>query len=216
MDYRTGTRSDLDFPPSRRPRNYDDDDLYERRSDTRSQPRRAPPVKDYEEVDISVRDRERNRASDRVPAFMREDRQRTEAGPMVLRQREVETFDQRRRPPPPVRRPSSSSSEERIRPPYPRYTDPRPDVHVDVDTRISHRRRRSPTPERSPEREREIRIIERERERVPSPSPSPPPPPRAPPVVRGPTMEREVITHYTDIDHGKLEPARCQHFGIGR
>lgn len=44
----------------------------------------------------------------------------------------------------------------------------------------------------------------------PSRSPSPQPPPQ-PQVVKGPTIEREVITHYTDIDHGEsivntLEP----------
>lgn len=44
------------------------------------------------------------------------------------------------------------------------------------------------------------RIVERERERYSSPSPSPPPPPQ---VVRGPIVEREVITHYTDVDHGE-------------
>jgi hypothetical protein len=57
-------------------------------------------------------------------------------------------------------------------------------------------RRRSPSP---PVREHiHTRIVEREKEREPSPSPSPPP------VVRAPTIEREVITHYTDIDHGKF------------
>ncbi|KAK6820704.1 hypothetical protein PG987_015104 [Apiospora arundinis] len=55
-----------------------------------------------------------------------------------------------------------------------------------------------------PERER-IRIIQRERERIPSPSPSPPPPPAPPAVIRGPTIEREVITHYRDIDHGVIK-----------
>lgn len=62
-------------------------------------------------------------------------------------------------------------------------------------------RRRSPSPLIDRER---IRIIEHEREieRIPSPSPSPSPSP--PPVIRGPRIEREVITHYTGIDHGKL------------
>jgi hypothetical protein len=67
-------------------------------------------------------------------------------------------------------------------------------------------RRRSPSPRavryvEPSDTSEHIRIIERERERVPSPSPSPPP---APPVVRGPVIEREVITHYTDIDHGEF------------
>ncbi|MBE3042547.1 hypothetical protein IMZ48_08205 [Candidatus Bathyarchaeota archaeon] len=35
--------------------------------------------------------------------------------------------------------------------------------------------------------------------RRPSPSPSPPPPPPQPQVI-----EREIITHYTDVDHGEF------------
>jgi hypothetical protein len=90
-----------------------------------------------------------------------------------------------------------------------------PDEEIDFRARVVEKirspsvaRRRSPSPTRNvryvePDNTSEhIRIIERERgrERVPSPSPSPPP---APPVVRGPVIEREVITHYTDIDHGE-------------
>lgn len=54
--------------------------------------------------------------------------------------------------------------------------------------------------EREPVEHEHIHIVERERERererAPQRSPSPPP------VVRGPTIERDVITHYTDVDHG--------------
>lgn len=61
-------------------------------------------------------------------------------------------------------------------------------------------RRRSPEWKES-QRETE-RIHTRIVRRSPSPSPSPPPPPPQPQVVRGPVIEREVITHYTDVDHG--------------
>lgn len=204
-------------PPRRR---EDDVEMYERREERRSPPRRAP-VRDYEETDVSIRE-------SRTPAFLRDEpSRRTDAGPLVLRSREIETIDRRRpRSPSPVhvreriieRSPSMPPVErtrtriierERERSPSPppmlmprpRFIERSPSPpDVRVDTRIVERRReRSPTPER--ERER-IRIIQRERSRPPSPSPSPPPPPPAPPVIRGPTIEREVITHYRDFDHG--------------
>jgi hypothetical protein len=28
-------------------------------------------------------------------------------------------------------------------------------------------------------------------------------------VIRGPTIEREVITHYRDVDHGKISKSYC-------
>ncbi|TDZ15053.1 hypothetical protein Cob_v012031 [Colletotrichum orbiculare MAFF 240422] len=83
----------------------------------------------------------------------------------------------------------------------------------EVESReVARPRQRTPSPvypfavPPPPARERSrvgVRVVERERERerIPSPSPSPPPPP-APQVIRGPTIEREVITHYRDIDHG--------------
>lgn len=180
---------------------------------TRSPPPRSRSrvaVRD-EEIDVRVRERDTNR----TPAFLREDARRTEAGPMVLRQRDVETVDRHRRSPSPVRyreerlvrRPKSVSpppmreehehlrfvERERVRSPsVVRRRSPSP-----IPVRFVERPRRSPSP---PAREHiHTRIVERERERMPSPSPSPPPPP---PVIRGPTVEREVITHYTDIDHG--------------
>ena len=171
------------------------------------------------EVDVRIRERERE--GDRMPAFLREDARRTEAGPMVLRKRDVETFDRHVRDPSPVR-----VREERIvrraKSVSPPHLHDHEHEHERSRTRVVERervrspsvvRRRSPSPrvvryverrERSPspvEREHEhirTRIIERERDRAPSPSPSPSPPP----VVRGPTIERNVITHYTDIDHG--------------
>lgn len=155
----------------------------------------------------------RTREGDRMPAFLREDGRRTEAGPVILR-REVESVDVHRdRSPSPVRyreerlvrRPRSDSPQsrhgghehervkivekERVRSPsLSRARSPSPRAVRFVE------RPRSPTVD---EREHiHTRIVETERERVPSPSPSPPP------VVRGPTIEREVITHYTDVDHG--------------
>ncbi|KAI0125284.1 hypothetical protein BJ170DRAFT_598103 [Xylariales sp. AK1849] len=221
--YRDGPRR----PP---PREYDDVEIYERREERRSSPPRRAPVREYEDTEISIRERDR---VERTPAFLREEPRR-EAGPLVLRSREVETIDRRRpRSPSPVReeerimirrrsispgplpertRTRIVERETRERSPAPpsmamerrpRFIERSPSPpemrDVRVDTRIIERRReRSPTPER----EQEIRIIQRERTRVPSPSPSPPPPPPPPQVIRGPTIEREVITHYRDIDHG--------------
>lgn len=102
-----------------------------------------------------------------------------------------------------VRSPSRGPPMERMRP---RFVERSPSPPMErVRTRIVERERereRSPSP---PEMERSrLRIIEHERERYPSPSPSPPPPSPDPPVIRGPTIEREVITHYRDIDHGVI------------
>lgn len=199
-------------------------------------PRRSAP--ELEEVDyrrrtVAISPPPRSRVSeDRTPAFLREDARRTEAGPMVLRQRQVETIDRHRpRSPSPIsrvreerliRRPRSVSpsfhdhehersrtkitERERVREPsQPPKRDPSPRVI----RYIERPRPRSPSPPPPPqveERERiRTRIVERERERIPSPSPSPsPPPPPKPEIIKGPIIEREVITHYTDIDHGKL------------
>jgi len=190
----------------------------------------APPPR------VAVREREYDvERESRVPAFMRDDGRRNDAGPLVLRQRDVETVERPRRRSPPPMRVRETRVMERARsvsPPPRREFIERDDVRVRtverervrspsrgpsverVRTRIVERER-SPSPQRvrarfverersvSPvEREREhIRIVHRERERSPSPSPSPPPPP--PQVIRGPRIEREVITHYRDIDHGE-------------
>ncbi|RYP77532.1 hypothetical protein DL771_001105 [Monosporascus sp. 5C6A] len=216
MSYARSSRSDLDDRdyPSRRgpPRGYDDADRFDRR-EFRGSPRHAPaPVREYEDVG----------RDDRVPSFLREDHRKADSGQLVLRAREVETVDRRRpRSPSPqpltryVERPRSLSPPRRsVSRPRPRYIERSPspspqrerDVRVDIDSRIIERRRpRSPTPDR--ERDRIRIMMERERARSPSSSPSPPPPPPAPPVIKGPTIEREVITHYRDIDHG-VERAR--------
>ncbi|KAK0729996.1 hypothetical protein B0H67DRAFT_478186 [Lasiosphaeris hirsuta] len=172
------------------------------------------PSRRRQDVDVRIREPER----DRLPSFLREER-RPEQGPLVLRQREVETVERRRRSPSPVRvreariitRARSVSPPQRMR-----SRSRAPDLER-LRTRILERdRSSSPEPDRervrtttriidrahspSPTREH-IRIIKREQEsRRPSPSPSPPPQ-----VIKGPVVEREVITHYTDVNHGMID-----------
>jgi hypothetical protein len=163
--------------------------------------RRAPP-RDYDELDVRVRDR----VNDRVPAWLqREENRRPEPGQMVLRQREVETVEQRR-PPSPVQVTQRIIQRTRSVSPAPRRTEE--DVRFrrvvrepsrGPGERIRFIETRSRTP--SPEVRERIRIVEREKERAPSPAPPPRPP--TPKVIKGPTIEREVITHYRDIDHGR-------------
>ncbi|OIW30566.1 hypothetical protein CONLIGDRAFT_283852 [Coniochaeta ligniaria NRRL 30616] len=204
---------------------YEELDHYERE-------RSRAGVREYEsDVDVRVRDRERER--DRVPAFMREDVRRTDTGPLVLRARDVETVERPRRRSPSMTRVRAETREvvraRSVTPPPRRREVERDDVEIRTRTierervrspsRVRARfveRERSPSPEpvrtryvarrRSPsplvDRER-IRIIEHERERARTPSPSPSPSP--PPVIRGPRIEREVITHYTGIDHGVIQ-----------
>lgn len=192
---------------------FDDRDAYYSAAPT---PPRAP-VREYES------DRE-----SRVPAFLREDARRNEStGPLVLRQRDVETMERSRRrsptPPPPRRAEMTERDEVRIRE-VERERVRSPSRGPPVERRRTRfvERERSPSPphmppERMPvrfvERERSlspvdrgreehIRIVRQERGRSPSCSPSPHPPP-PPPVIRGPTIERDVVTHYRDIDHGE-------------
>ncbi|KAK4239171.1 hypothetical protein C8A03DRAFT_43189 [Achaetomium macrosporum] len=167
----------------------------------REAPRRPPA--DYDEVDIRVRERE-----DRLPHFMREENRRAEPGPLVLRQREVETIERPRpRSPSPVR--VRERIVERARSVSP------PSRRLDEEVRfrrVVREQSRGPTerirfvPPRSrspsPDVQERIRIVEREKERAPSPAPPPRPP--TPKVIKGPTIEREVITHYRDIDHGMV------------
>lgn len=179
---------------------------------------RRAPVREYEDdlsVDVNIRERDRDRI-ERVPAFLRDDGRRAEAGPMVLRAREVETIDRRRprSPSPQVRFRERIVERERERVPSPlperrpvrfieRSPSP-PPARVQVVERVERRQR-----ERSPSLDRDLIRLrierERERERTPSPEPEPSPPPQ-PQVIRGPTIEREIITHYRDIDHGKFRP----------
>ncbi|KAJ6786281.1 hypothetical protein PWT90_00821 [Aphanocladium album] len=172
-------------------------------------------------VRVMERDREHDiyidERRDRTPAFLREGGRRPEPGPMVLRRREVESFDRHhhsRSPTPPGMRIIEERIVRRAR-----SESPPPREHsrtriVETERTVSpQRRRRSPSPtvrfverhvrERSPSEvdHEHIRIIERERGRSPERSPSPPPPPQ---VIKAPTIEREVITHYTDIDHGVI------------
>ncbi|KAF2971278.1 hypothetical protein GQX73_g2249 [Xylaria multiplex] len=145
---------------------------------------RRAPVRDYDD-DLSDR-------VDRTPAFLREDR-RGEAGPLVLRSREVETVDRRRprSPSPQVRYRERIVDRERVPSPLPdrrpvRFVERSPSPpppRVQIVDRVERRtRERSPTPDRERELIR-LRIErERQRERTPSPSPSPSPPP--PQVIR--------------------------------
>ncbi|RCI08667.1 hypothetical protein L249_4664 [Ophiocordyceps polyrhachis-furcata BCC 54312] len=196
------------------PRRQPPADLDERDYRPRAAPRSRVAQSEYDEVDIRLRDRE----MDRTPGFLRDDGRRPEAGPMVLRQREVETIDRHARSPSPVRRREMARRPKSISPPTMRGTE-REHSHTRIvererdrvrspsvvrcrspsplPVRFVERRRRSPSPVSQHEH---IRIVERDRQRIPSPSPSPSPPP---PVIRAPTIEREVITHWTNIDHGK-------------
>jgi hypothetical protein len=140
---------------------YEERDYYSREE----LPRRGPAVqvREREEVDVFTR-REREPERDRRPEFLRDDYGRTEGGPLVLRERETETFTR-----PPERRPRSPSPvriRERI---IERERSPSPPPLERVRTRVVEREReRELTP---PERLR-ARVIEtRERVRERSPSP---------------------------------------------
>ncbi|GKU18123.1 unnamed protein product [Fusarium langsethiae] len=183
------------------------------------------------------------REESRTPAFLRDDGRRAEAGPMVLRQRQVETIDRHRpRSPSPIarvreeriiRRPRSISPSHHSSH-HSSHDHEHDHEHERSRTRVYERERvrepsqppprRAPSPARvvryverpkspSPpppppveERERiRTRIVERERAPSPPPAPKPSPPPPPPQTIRGPTIEREVITHYRDIDHGMIK-----------
>lgn len=239
-------------PPSRRPASSrGGDDYYDRREARSPPPGQAARRSD---IQVSLRERDEVDRESRVPHFLRDDGRRPEAGPLVLRQRDVETVERARpRPrspspsrermslkmrarsvspaPPPdhreeirarvvdqtrdhVRSPSRGPALDRVRLgtriiERPERTPSPPPVLDRLRSRMTERERSpSPRPEMDRSRSR-IRITEREREREPTPSPSPPPPPAAePPVIKGPTIEREVITHYRDIDHGE-SPRYC-------
>jgi hypothetical protein len=196
--YRATDFEERDYYPPPRRSAPDFDNFERRRAITRS----PPPVREREERGL--------------PSFLREDNRRAEAGAVVLRQRDVETFD-RHAPRSPSPQPLRVREERIVR--RPRSVSP-PALHEHERDRMrivererirspSIERRSSPSPvryvhrrRRSSDEEQHIhtRIVEKERTRVPSPSPSPSPPP----VIKGPTIEREVITHYTDIDHGVI------------
>ncbi|WYZ39117.1 hypothetical protein EsH8_III_001031 [Colletotrichum jinshuiense] len=200
-------------------------DFEERFYDAAPRRQRAESRVAFDDVDVRVREREREREGDRL-RFLRDERP-PEAGALVLSRREVESRElsrPRQRTPSPVYRERVVRRARSLTPPRvheqelersrvriserereirsPSRGPPPPEL---VRARYVERQR-SPSPP-PPARERSrvgVRIVERERERerVPSPSPSPPPPPPQPQVIRGPTIEREVITHYRDIDHG--------------
>lgn len=161
---------------------YDEREYY-----SREDVRGPPPVRvrerdrEYEEVDTYIR---REREPDRRPEFLRDDYGRTEGGPLVLRERQTETFERpierRPRSPSPVRireriiereRSPSLPPVERIRS---RVVERERERSLTPPDRLRARvietrervRERSPSPVRVRER-----IIERERrERTPSPA----------------------------------------------
>ncbi|KAH6628334.1 hypothetical protein F5144DRAFT_493425 [Chaetomium tenue] len=167
------------------------------------EPMRRTVVRDYDDVEIR---RERERVNDRIPAFMREENRRVEPGQMVLRQREIETVERpRQRSPSPAGTRITQRVVHRTRSVSPPPRRLEEDIHF---RRVAREPSRGPAerirfvPSRSSSPDTEvrerIRITEREKERAPSPAPRPP----TPKVIKGPTVEREVITHYRDIDHG--------------
>ncbi|KAK3987421.1 hypothetical protein QBC44DRAFT_119466 [Cladorrhinum sp. PSN332] len=172
----------------------------------REPPRRAP-VREYDDY----------RDSSRVPAFMLREERPAQPGQLVLRQREVETLERpRQRSPSPQGLRVRERIVERARsvsPAPPRRVE-RMEEEREVRIRQTERREPSRAPsvryvERprspSPSVTERIRITDRREERR-SPSPAPAPPP--PQVIKGPTIEREVITHYRDIDHGMMVARR--------
>lgn len=115
---------------------YDDRDYYD-------YDRRGPPVRERER-DVLVREEVRERPRP-PPDFLREDYGRTEAGPVVLRQRETEDFEFVQRP---------------ARPPS-----PEPEKKVEREEIIIRRDESEPRGPRGPDREREREeIIIRRRE----------------------------------------------------
>lgn len=167
---------------------------------------RRASVREYDDAEVRYRDQ------NRVPAWMvrENNNRRPDTTQLVLRQKETETIE-RVRP----RSPSPGPVRERVIV-RARSTSPQPPRRIEEDVRFRRvmrepsrgpagadrirfveTRSRSPSPV---QRDR-IRIVEREKERAPSPAPPPRPP--TPKVIKGPTIEREVITHYRDIDHGK-------------
>ncbi|EFW99261.1 hypothetical protein CMQ_5682 [Grosmannia clavigera kw1407] len=210
--------------PGARPRPRSEAGYYDRREERQPEfrsPSRGGRMREVDQVDVRVRERSRERERDRDPFARYHEDRRAENGAMVLRQREIETVERER----PRARAASPASVRIIRrrsmsrsPSPPEREMNRVEIRDRVNDRERDRyrapeeervvtrivqRERERTPSSSPEPRERIRIFEQTRSRAPSPSPSPPPAPvAAPPVIRGPVVEREVITHYTDVDHG--------------
>lgn len=169
-------------------REYEERAYFESDGPAPARSRPAPVrARDLLEIDINSR---RERERDRQPDFLRQDYARADDQPLVLRKREVETFErpiQRRSPP---RRRSPSVERERVRTRVverERERTPSPVERERVRTRVVERtRERSPSPvqiervrsrvvererERSQEERYRTRIVERERERERSFSP---------------------------------------------
>ncbi|KAK5991114.1 hypothetical protein PT974_09392 [Cladobotryum mycophilum] len=142
----------------------------------------------YEEVDVRVRERERE--TDGLD-FMR---RRPEAGPMVLRQREVETVDHHARDRSPVYRERIVRRAKSVSPPHHEHERERSRTRV-IERERERVRAPSSVRRRSPSPNRNVRYVDPpENEHIHTPAP----------IIRGPVIEREVITHYTDVDHGMI------------
>lgn len=123
------------YPPPRRSAPDFDDRDYRPRPVTRAPPtgRSRVAAREVDDVEVRVRDRE----AERAPAFLRDDVRRTETGPMVLRQREVETVDRHARSPsPPVRVREVVRRPKSVSPP-----DMRGSEHEHTRTRVVERER---------------------------------------------------------------------------
>ncbi|KAF4124471.1 Conserved glutamic acid rich protein [Geosmithia morbida] len=177
-------------------------------------PRQSDPT-----FDESYRHRRRvasppppSRHGSRTPAFLRENGRPMEPGPMVLRQRDVETYDRHR----PTSTDSQRAQDHRMARRLggqprgdPRQQQP-PYYDGGYDSAGPLRRSRSADRIRA-------RVIDHrdaspdsltdssDTSSVAASSEASSPPPRR--VVREPTVERDVITHYRGIDHGTV-PAR--------
>lgn len=181
---------------------YEEREYYSREGPSPAPPAPAPVrtrERDYEEVDIYSR-RERGPERDNRPEFLRDDFRRGDPGPLVVREREVDTYSRERRPrsPSPVR--VVRETREKV---VQRPASPPPPARVVRETR-ERVIQRSPSP--PPVERVRTRVIERERERSPTPpperlrarvvetrervrEPSPPSPPRT--VYRERVVERE-------------------------
>ncbi|KAJ2892871.1 hypothetical protein MKZ38_009273 [Zalerion maritima] len=168
-----------------------------------SRDRRGAP-----EVDVSVSE---SSSRSRTPAFIKREEPRDMD--MVLRSRKVEQGYSRRRSPSPVRYEERRPARvERSPSPVMRGARSRSRPPVEQRVRLVDRAR-SVSPdngrvrivgrERSIEAERcRTRIDIEETCNHKERSPSPPPPPK---TIQGPLIERDVVTHWTDVDHRKRE-----------
>jgi hypothetical protein len=122
-----------------------------------------------------------------APDWLRDDT-RPRGGELVLVSREKETIERERPRARSVVRETSRPPADRVRYVVQRSRSPSPDIQ---------------------ERERDrIRIVAKNRAPSPARKRSPTPPPK---VIKGPRIEREVVTHYVDVDHGTSSSPEHSH-----